>query len=245
MRFAMILLLIPATALAEENGDKFSLELEAGVVGQAYNKIQIPNDATGTRFSLKDIAGSGPYSSLRFSGKMRIGSRSELQLILAPFKASETGCLAETVQYNGVSFTAGDVKAKYIFSTYRLTYRYTFRNTPKWKLSIGATALIRDADVALEQGGKRTNYDNVGFVPLLNFKSTYIFSEGLQFHFDFNGLAGGPGRLLEGDARLQFTLGGNVYMGLGYRFLEGGVDIDDVYNFAMLHQTYLVLGYSF
>ena len=246
MKIAMIILFLPVTtALAEEGDNRFSIELEAGIAGQANNNIQIPNDAAGTRFNLKDVIGSGPFAALRLSGKWRIGNRSELQLVLAPFQARETGQLEEPVRYNGAEFDPGDVKATYKFSTHRFTYRYIFRKSPRWKLSIGATALIRAADVVLEQGDTRTNYDNFGFVPLLNFKSVYRFSDKLHFVFDFNGLAGGPGRLLEGDVRIQFAVGEKSYLGFGYRILEGGVDIDDVYNFAFLQQGYLALGYRF
>jgi hypothetical protein len=165
--------------------------------------------------------------------------------VFAPFEASETGQLAKPVAYNGIPFGTGDVKAIYKFNTHRLTYRYIFHESSRWQHSIGATALIRDADVALEQGNTRTNYDNVGLVPLLSFKSAYSFSDKLQFVFEFNGLAGGPGRLLEGDVRIQYAFIERSYIGFGYRVLEGGADVDDVYNFALLQQAYLALGYRF
>ena len=41
---------------------KVELELEAGPVWQTRNDVQIPNTAAGTRFSLVDLAGKGPWA---------------------------------------------------------------------------------------------------------------------------------------------------------------------------------------
>ena len=47
-------------AMAAGATDRFRLELEIGPNWQARNDVQIPNDANGTRFSLREIVGSGP-----------------------------------------------------------------------------------------------------------------------------------------------------------------------------------------
>lgn len=133
----------------------------------------------------------------------------------------------------------------YEFNSYRLTWRYLFRESENLKMKIGFTGLVRDADVALEQSGVRTNYDNIGFVPLLNFHADYRVNDNLNLIFDFNGLAGGPGRLLEGDLRLNYYLSEGAHIGTGFRVLEGGADVDDVYNFAALYTGYVAFGYNF
>ena len=38
----------------------FSLQLDLGSTWQARNKVQIPHDNQGDKFSLEDVAGSGP-----------------------------------------------------------------------------------------------------------------------------------------------------------------------------------------
>ena len=40
-------------------------QLEIGAIFQEKNDVQIPNDREGTRFSLEDLAGSGPWASVR------------------------------------------------------------------------------------------------------------------------------------------------------------------------------------
>ena len=43
----------------------FGIELEAGPVWQSNNTVQIPNDDNGTRFSLEQLVGSGPWPAAR------------------------------------------------------------------------------------------------------------------------------------------------------------------------------------
>ena len=244
-KLIVILLIFSSAVIAQDEEPKFSLEVQAVGVWQTYNDVQIPNNASGTRFALDEVVGDGMFEALRISASWQMKPDHQLELALLPFTAEEDGQLGKLVNFNGIAFVPGDVRAKYKFNSYRLTYRYTFHESPEWILKIGATALIRDADVELEQGAIKTNYDNIGFVPLLQFNAEYLFSDNFSFIFDFNGLAGGPGRLLEGDARLQFNFNENGYFGLGYRVLEGGADVDDVYSFGMLHQGYLALGLNF
>lgn len=241
----IVILIFSATLSAQDEENKFNFEIQGAGVWQIYNDIQIPNDNSGSRIALDDVVGKGMFSAFRVSASWQLNPDTQFELVLAPFLAEEDGTLEDVVFYNEKQFNPGNVLATYKFNTYRLSYRYTFHQTAKWTARIGATLLIRDADVALEQGPVKTNYDNLGFVPLLNFNSNYKINDSLEFIFDFNGLAGGPGRLLEADLRINYSLSNNSYLGIGYRALEGGVDIDDVYNFAMLHGGYLALGIDF
>ena len=54
-----VVLALPATAIqAAEGPGRFRLEVEAAAGWQARNDVQIPNDASGTRFSIADTVGS-------------------------------------------------------------------------------------------------------------------------------------------------------------------------------------------
>jgi hypothetical protein len=52
-------------AVYAQNAPRFVLELEAGPVWQSRNDVQVPNTAEGTRFSLADLAGNGPWPAIR------------------------------------------------------------------------------------------------------------------------------------------------------------------------------------
>ncbi len=54
----------------------FQLEVEGGPVWQSRNNVQIPNDPAGTRFSLVDAIGSGPWPAARIYATWNINNAS-------------------------------------------------------------------------------------------------------------------------------------------------------------------------
>ncbi len=80
---ALLLALLPAAAQAQGSG--VTIELEAGPVWQSYNDVEIPNDGTATRFSLSDLAGTGPWAGGRLYITAPLGGRHALRLLVAPF----------------------------------------------------------------------------------------------------------------------------------------------------------------
>ena len=104
---------------------------------------------------------------------------------------------------------------------------------------------VPEVEVELRQGDLRANDDNVGFVPALHLSGDYRIGERWLFRLDFDGLAGGPGRLIDLGLLLDYELNENWQVGGGYRMLEGGADTDDVYSFAWLHYATLDLRYRF
>jgi hypothetical protein len=110
-------------------------------------------------------------------------------------------------------------------------------------LLIGFTAKIRDAKIELSQGGTTSKDTDLGFVPLLYLGADWQFSEKWHLLFDFEGLAGGPGRAFDSALKLQYDINDRWGISAGYRTLEGGADVESVYNFAWLH--YAVISGSF
>jgi len=251
---ALGLLLIPAQGLVAgvahareaEAPYRFDLRLEAGPAWQSRNKVQIPNDPDGTRFSLEDLAGDGPWAGFRATALWDINDRHGVRLVLAPFSYSEDGQFDADVDFADERFSAGsDVEASYTFNSWRIGYRYRFHSSGPWDLWVGATVKIRDAEIRLEQGDTVGKDDDVGFVPLLYLEANYRFNDRWSLAADFDGLAGGPGRALDLGVRLNYNVNDRLRVGLGYRGLEGGADTDDVYNFAWFNSVVLSAGYRF
>lgn len=241
------LLLAPAAApwaQTAEGEKRFGLGLETGGVGFSNNDVRIPGNA-GTEFDMTALTGSGPEFFARLDGHWNINEKHGLRLVLAPLEVSGTGELQQETDFAGETFSAGTTDASYKFSAYKLTYRYTFADNGKWRWRVGFTGVVRDANVELRQGDLQANDDNVGFVPTLHLSGDYQISERWLFRLDFDGLAGGPGRLFDLGLIFDYELNENWQIGGGYRTLEGGVDTDDVYNFAWLHFAVLNLRYQF
>lgn len=245
-----ILILIFCNAVSAETSDpydrkRFNIELESGPVWQSNNDVRIPGDS-GTFFSFKDLTGNGPYAAGRLTLDWDIREQHGLKFVVAPLRVNSSGTFDKTVSFAGSTFSAGEsTEGSYKFDTYRLMYRYLFLNKSTWRLRAGGTALLRDAEIELQQKGVKASDSNVGVVPLLSLAAEWSFMNRWEAILDFDGLAGGPGRAFDAAIKLQYDLTDRWRIGAGYRTLEGGVDNDTVYNFAWFHYAFISVGYRF
>jgi hypothetical protein len=232
----MMLMSLSASGISAQDQPGFELELEAGPVWQSRNDVQVPNTIEGTRFSLVDLAGNGPWPSLRLYITWNINDRHSLRGLLAPLSYTETGLFTGTVDFAGASYLPGSpVDGTYKFNSWRLGYRYRFLNREHLKLSVGFTAKLRDAKIELSQGSTTSKDTDLGFVPLLFLGADWSLAEQWHLIFDFEGLAGGPGRAFDIALKLNYVIDDRWGLSAGYRTLEGGADVESVYNFAWLH----------
>jgi len=238
--FLQIILLLfmgmagPAASAQDEF--RFVFELEAGPVWQTRNDVQIPNTDAGTRFSLVDLVGKGPWPAARFYITWNINERHSLRGLLAPLVYTETGTFTGPVEFAGEYYGPEDpVDATYKFNSWRLGYRYRYLNHERLKLSVGFTAKIRDAKIGLSQGSTTSEDTDLGFVPLLYIGANWQFAGKWHLIFDFEGLAGGPGRAFDTALKFQYAINHHWGLSVAYRTVEGGADVESVYNFAWFH----------
>jgi hypothetical protein len=238
---SLVLLLAGSIAVAAETGvgdspSRFVLELEAGPAWQSRNDVRIPNDESATRFSLDDLAGSGPVPAGRLYVLWNMNDRHGLRALLAPLSYTKTGTLTSTVNFAGATFQPGiPTDATYKFNSFRLGYRYNIHRGHDWRWWIGFTAKLRDAKIELAQGETAARKTDLGFVPLLHLAGEARLGERWSALLDVEGLAGGPGRAVDGSLKLRYDLGRACGLAVGYRTVEGGADVDAVYSFAWLH----------
>lgn len=220
---------LPTPANAVE--PPFALELEVGPVWQNRNDVQIPNDASGTRFSLEELAGSGPWPAARLYFTWNINERHGLRLLAAPLGYSETGVFDAPVRFAGADYLAGTpTEGTYKFNSWRVGYRYRFYDGQRWRWWVGVTANIRDAKIELRQGGTSSRDTDVGLVPLLHFSGAYRMSARWRLLLEFEGLAGGPGRIEDVALKFLYDVSKRWSVTGGYRTVEGGADIDGLYG---------------
>jgi hypothetical protein len=220
------------------------IELEAGPAWQSYNDVEIPNDGSATRLSLRDLAGSGPWPAGRLYLTWNINDRHGLRALAAPFSLTETASPDQTVTFAGESYPPGQpIEATYTFNSYRITYRYRFHAGPRATAWVGFTAKLRDAVIALKQGTTTSRKDDLGFVPLLHLAGDLPITPRWRIGIDADALAGGPGRAVDAALTLAFDPGGRWSWRAGYRTVEGGADVTDVYTFAWLHYAIVSLAW--
>jgi hypothetical protein len=211
------------------------IDLESGLVATGYNDVRIPNDG-GTLFSLKHDIKSENEWFYRLRGGFILHKRHVISFLYAPLTVKSAGLLPETIQFEGTLFTAGiPVNARYKFNSYRATYRYDFVKTSHTDFGLGLTAKIRDAKISLNSQTFSAEKDNVGLVPLINFRLYYHTATGMGFLLEGDALAAPQGRAEDVLAALTFNLSRKITWKLGYRILEGGADTESIYSFALFH----------
>jgi opacity protein-like surface antigen len=245
--FLMLVIVLASSAAAAEPrpGRGWTVEVEGGAVFSGYNDARIPNTG-GTLFSLsEDLAvAAKAYYRLRIS--YALSRRHELSLLVAPLTLKAAGRLPADVSFAGVLFPKEtNVDGIYTFNSYRLTYRYRLVDKVRLRLDVGFTAKIRDAEIALSGALLNASKTNVGFVPLLHFRLAWEWSARLGLLLEADAAAAKQGRAEDVLLALNWRLSPRAQLRFGYRFVEGGADVDEVYNFAWIHYLAAGLAVSF
>lgn len=224
----------------------WKLTVEGGALWFSRNDVAVPGNS-GTAFNLLDLTGEGPDPIARLMLERRFAQRHWLRLEWAPVVSQGSGSLDNEVLFRQTLFSPDrPIDARYEFNTYRLSYRYFWREDAKWMLGAGASLLVRDALIQLSQNGVMEREEDLGVVPLLNFYARRRLHGDFSLVFDLLGAAAPQGRAF--DAALLFAwepVGKNWDLACGLRTIEGGADNDQVYTFAWLTGAVLQLGVRF
>ena len=212
------------------------LDVEGGLVfGTNYNKVRIPNIG-GTTVNLAEDLSIDPKIFYRIRAGYLFGKRHNVSLLYAPLSVTYNGAFQRDINFNNVNFAGGQpLKVHYKFNSYRLTYRYDIVSRARWLIGLGLTAKIRDADVRFKNESRDTHFDNLGFVPLVNFYAAYKPSYHWSLIFEGDALASKYGRAEDIFAGVAYQINNKIGIKLGYRVVEGGADVDDVFNFNWIN----------
>jgi hypothetical protein len=205
-----------------------------------YNDVRIPGDS-GTLISLSEELETDPSVFARAWVEYRPSERHTIGLLVAPLRLHARGSVDRDVRFEEEQFAAdAPLHAVYEFNSYRLTYRYDIHQSHNLNVCIGLTAKIRDALVRLESGGQIAEKTNTGFVPLIHFGVVWRLRDRLSFVLGGDALAAPQGRAEDILCALEYSVNPKIGVKFGYRLLEGGADVAEVYNFTLLH--YFVMG---
>jgi len=228
-------LLTAASGLASGATSRWRLDLENGLTWAGYCDVQIPK-STGTMFSLTDDFKAKASYFLRLRLSYQLHPRHSLSLLYAPLSLTASGPTPAAIWFNGDYFAAQtEVEGFYKFNSYRLTYRYELVNRAKWKAGIGFTAKIRDAAIRLKSASLSSEKTNIGFVPLIHFRVEWTPTANVGFLLEGDALAAPQGRAEDVALLLLYRIGRTISLKAGYRLVEGGANVEEVKNFALIH----------
>lgn len=227
-----ILCIVISTPLAAEA----FLDVESGAAFSVYNDVQIPSD-TGTRFSLSDDTPADPIFITRVRVGYTFADTHSISLLAAPLTVRGAGVIDNDVSYQDKTFLKGSkLTSKYRFDSYRLTYRWNFFTNENLSLGIGITGKLRSADIAIMDDTGYVNRDDLGVVPLVNFKAKWFFYNNFGLLLEGDALVSSFGRAEDVNLALIYRYSPNTLFRVGYRVLEGGADGGgNVYTFSMFN----------
>jgi hypothetical protein len=219
------------------------LDLDSGATWIPRNRAAFPGDS-GDRFDLARASTSGPAPAIRAEAVWPASPQTEWRLLAAPFRAVGSGRLDSAVSFGGMEFQAGDVRGRYRFDSYRLTFRSLWKEGPRSRWMAGGTLKVRDAEIGLDQGGESRRTRNTGFVPLLHIAGIERLGGPLSLELQVDGLWAPQGYAIEGEAKAVLSSGSGEWFA-AVRILDGGADNDEVYAFASLASVSLGLRLRF
>ncbi|SDH51693.1 Outer membrane protein beta-barrel domain-containing protein [Dyadobacter soli] len=236
MKTAHALLIVLICSVYTPASAQFNFDLEGGLIlGTSYNKVQIPS-GSGTRVNLPEQLDLDRSAFYRIRAGYRIGNRHNISALFAPLTIHYRGSLDQTTNFNNNTYLPGQpLNVDYRFNSYRLTYRYDFFANGKWRVGAGLTAKVRDADIRFKSEYADTHYDNLGFVPLINFYASWKPAYHWTVILEGDALAAKQGRAEDIFGGIAYNFNNTIGIKLGYRMLEGGADNDKIYNFNWIN----------
>ncbi|MBN1433879.1 hypothetical protein JW921_03910 [Candidatus Fermentibacterales bacterium] len=217
------------------SGAEWFLDLESGGAFPGYNDVRVPGE-TGTDISVTGDLETDAAVFFRARGGVTVGDRHTLSALVAPLTLEASGSVGFPVLFGDVEFDAATpLEATYRFDSYRISYSYRFIDNGSLRLDAGLTAKIRDAEIRLEGGGQTSSTANTGFVPLIRFALAWRVGPSVEVLLDGDALVGPQGRAEDVFAGVGVGLCPRLVLRAGYRLLEGGADVEQVYNFTMVN----------
>ncbi|MCC7126406.1 MAG: hypothetical protein IT178_16270 [Acidobacteria bacterium] len=230
-----LLTLTAAVSPARAQAPAVVVSAEGAALWLARNDVRIPPE-TGTPFSIVDLIGNDATPAWRAEVAVNFNDKHGVRLTYAPLEVTGTGVPAVPISFAGGAFAAGTpTDATYNFSSYRATYRYRFFAGDRWTWRVGVTGFVRDARVALAQPGVTAEDTDVGLVPLLHVDTEVRLADRWRLVIDGDASAAPQGRAIDAIARVEWSPSRRLGLSAGYRVIEGGADVDTVYNFAWLN----------
>ena len=227
---------------------QLTVTVESGMAFTQYNDVRAPNGDTnqGSLFSLADdFQDIQTPLYFRAEAKYLINSKHTVEITAVPLTVESEGFEGSSILFENEAFEGSNINGKYQFNTYRLSYRYRIVNRPKFLMDLGASLLVRDAAITISQNDREVSNTDLGFVPLVSLYTEYVINPKFQVILKGDALVGPVGRAEDFFLGLQYTPSEKIGLKAGYRLIEGGADVDQVYNFAFFHFASLGLAYTF
>ncbi len=230
----LCIVLLCAGIAAGQSFKKFECSIETGLATAGYSDIRIPG-TTGTLISFSEELETEPTIFIRGRFTYFFDRSNSLSLLVAPLKLYASGSVDRQVIFESDTFPPNvSLSGTFRFDSYRLSYQHYWFLGNKLDVGLGITAKIRDAAILLADSTSAEK-TNVGFVPLIRFSLAWRMLHPFTLILDGDALAAPQGRAEDIAIAVQGDVTDRAAFRLGYRVLEGGSDVDEVYSFTWVN----------
>jgi len=169
-----------------------------------------------------------------------------LYFLYAPFETNYNFQSDKAFKFDNTNFSSDqNTKVDYKFNSYRVGYfkELSFKNNLKYW--IGGVLKVRDTKIKVSQNGLSDSYSNIGIVPLLGLGLEYFVNNNISLFSHIDAAGFGQGYAYDFNAEMRYHLNNKNSLGLGYRTFGGGVDNDELMNFARFETLYANYSFKF
>ena len=222
--------------------DKGQINFEIGRSKSLDNNFSLPNQSAN-EINLPD----GKYlNSYRIKGRFNLKNDKFLYFLYAPFETNYNFQSDKAFKFDNTNFSSDqNTKVDYKFNSYRVGYfkELSFKNNLKYW--IGGVLKVRDTKIKVSQNGLSDSYSNIGIVPLLGLGLEYFVNNNISLFSHIDAAGFGQGYAYDFNAEMRYHLNNKNSLGLGYRTFGGGVDNDELMNFARFETLYANYSFKF
>jgi hypothetical protein len=221
---------------------QYFINLESGALFSGSNTFR--EGSNGTLFSLTDDLSSPTVPFFRIRAGYLLNNKHHFSVLIAPLQLTAKGNIDSHIIFDNETFNANSaLEAVYRFNSFRFTYNRRIIHKTNFNFGVGLSIKMRDAGTTLQNESYFQGDFSVGFVPLINLISNWKIADKISLQFFGDGLAAPRGRAFDLALTGNYKINTNTSASIGYRFLEGGSDGVNSYNFVTFH--YAVVGFTY
>ena len=226
---------------------RYRYELQFGPAYLRKNKITAPSD-TGTTFDLNNFNKiDDPTTTAALLYTFFLGKRHGVTVVFAPFESRDETTLANNVNFQGNTFTAGtDVGTSYRMYDMRLQYAYDLHPEKPWIIDVGGALAVQytSFEMAASAGTPADAVTHWNALPLLYAKVGYYLSKRFHIDLDSSGMYLSDTRHYDGGLMLSYDIDDHWDAGVGYRYFDRRLDTSELKNDVQYDITVLKLAYQ-
>jgi hypothetical protein len=235
MKAIAIIMVVLFSLVQAEQSHRFELDVESGLARVFYSDVRIPG-TTGTLVSFSDELKTDASVFVRGRLTYYFSSSNSISLLIAPLVLNGSGSVDRDVFFEGVTFAANTpLNTVYRFNSYRVSYQHFWSVHRNVDVGLGLTAKIRDAAISIADSAMISEKTNIGFVPIIRFSCAWRFADPFALVVEGDALAAPQGRAEDVSCTIQAHISNRIALKAGYRMLEGGSDVDEVYSFTWIN----------